>query len=95
MVCRHCNRTKSNRPRGLCWACYYTPGVREKYPSTSKFGRRGVDDFYGWVIAPPEPTSAPPGSAEKVAVLERRARLGVSLWHPKDAPLDRRLLQAG
>jgi hypothetical protein len=86
---------KSNRPRGLCWSCYYTPGVREQFPSTSKFGRRGVDDFYGWPVPPPEPTNAAPGSAEKVAVLERRARLGVSLWHPKDALLDRRLLAAG
>jgi hypothetical protein len=95
MLCRHCHRMKSNRPRGLCWSCYYTPGVREQYPSTSKFGRRGVDDFYGWPVTAPEPTSAAPGSAEKVAVLERRARLGVSLWHPKDAPLDRTLLAAG
>ena len=47
MLCRHCKRVQSNRPRGLCWSCYYTPGVREKYPSTSKFARRGVCDFNG------------------------------------------------
>jgi hypothetical protein len=29
-----------------------------------------------------------PGSPEKVAVLEERARLGMSLWHPLDAPMD-------
>jgi hypothetical protein len=87
MMCRHCNKVKSNRPRGLCWSCYYTPGVREKFPSTSKFARRGVSDFCGKAHLP-EPTDAVPGSAEKVAILEERARLGLSLWHPKDAPMD-------
>jgi hypothetical protein len=61
--------------------------VRELYPSTSKFARRGVSDFNGRA-AVPDPTDAPPGSAEKVAVLERRARLGQALWHPQDAPMD-------
>ena len=45
MKCRHCHRVESNRPRGLCWSCYYTPGVRGQYPSTSKYARRGVSDF--------------------------------------------------
>jgi len=88
MLCRHCQRVRANRPRGLCWSCYYTPGVRERYPSTSKFARRGVDDFNGQPPLPAEPTTALPGSPEKVAVLEERARLGVSLWHPLDAPID-------
>src|SRR5689334_9621561 len=88
MMCRHCERVKSNRPRGLCWSCYYTPGVREMYPSTSKFARRGVGDFNGAARLAAQPTSAPPGSPEKVAILEQRARLGLSLWHPQDAPMD-------
>ncbi|MHB1425717.1 MAG: hypothetical protein ACYC3I_21320 [Gemmataceae bacterium] len=88
MLCRHCQRVKSNRPRGLCWSCYYTPGVRELYPSTSKFARRGVGDFNGPIHLPVQPTEALPGSQEKVAILEERARLGVSLWHPDDAPMD-------
>jgi hypothetical protein len=87
MLCRHCQRVRANRPRGLCWSCYYTPGLREKYPSTSKFARRGVDDFNGEPQLPATPTSAPPGSAEKVAVLMERAHLGLALWHPLDAPL--------
>jgi hypothetical protein len=95
MTCRHCHNANPSRPRGLCWSCYYTPGVREMYPSTSPFGRRGVGDFDGWPIDPPEPTCARPGTPEKVAVLQRRALLGVSLWHPDDAPSDRRLLAAG
>ena len=32
-----------------------------------------------------EPTDALPGSPEKVEVLCRRARLGLRLWHPRDA----------
>ncbi|MBI1913401.1 MAG: hypothetical protein HYS12_01380 [Planctomycetes bacterium] len=86
MLCRHCQKVKSNRPRGLCWSCYYTPGVRDLYPSTSKFARRGVKDFNGRARMP-EPTSALPGTPEKVAILEQRARLGLSLWHPLDARL--------
>ncbi len=88
MLCRHCQRVKSNRPRGLCWSCYYKPGVRELYPSTSKFARRGVGDFNGQSSLAALPTRALPGTPEKVAVLEERARLGLSLWHPLDATVD-------
>jgi hypothetical protein len=88
MLCRHCNRVPSNRPRGLCWSCYYKPGVRELYPSTSKFARRGVEDYVGRVPLPEAPTAAPPGSEEKVRVLMERARKRQGLWHPADAPMD-------
>jgi hypothetical protein len=89
MMCRHCNRARSNRPRGLCWSCYYTPGIRDQYPSTSKFARRGVSDFNGQIKLPSGPTSAFPGTPEKVAILEQRAARGEALWHPEDAPMDR------
>jgi hypothetical protein len=89
MLCRHCQKVRSNRPRGLCWSCYYTPGVRDQYPSTSKYARRGVSDFVGKIRLAAQPTNALPGTAEKVAVLMERARLGVSLWHPDDATLER------
>lgn len=83
-ICRHCKKSKVNRPRGLCWSCYYTDGVKDQYPSTSKYARRGVGNFNG--NAPlPEPTTAPPGTPEKMAVLEERARLKQALWHPLDA----------
>ena len=85
MLCRNCERAKPNRPRGLCWACYYAPGIRDRFPSTSKFGRRGVGNFNRLGALPPGPTAALPGTPEKVAVLEQRARLGVCLWHPLDA----------
>lgn len=85
MVCQHCQQAPISRPRRLCWACYYTPGVRDRYPSTSKFGRRGIGNFNGRAPLPAAPTGATPGSTEKVAVLEERARLKQSLWHPEDA----------
>jgi hypothetical protein len=94
MMCRHCHRAKANRPRGLCWSCYYRPGLRELFPSTSKFARRGVMDFYGHTILAHAPTGALPGTPEKVAILEQRARLGVSLWHPLDAALGRAIVAA-
>ena len=94
MLCRHCNQVKSNRPRGLCWSCYYTPGVRDRYPSTSKFARRGISDFNG-KVALATPTAAPPGSPEKVSILEERARLHLDLWHPADAPMDRESRRLG
>ena len=50
--------TKSNRPRGLCWSCYYRPGVREQYPSTSKFARRSVSDFNGQASQAADVTAA-------------------------------------
>jgi hypothetical protein len=55
------------------------------YPSTSKFGRRGVGNNNVRMKLPATPTQALPGSLEKVAVLEQRAQMGVSLWHPLDA----------
>lgn len=84
-VCKHCSKAKVNRPRGLCWSCYYTPGVKDQYPSTSKYARRGVGNFNGNAPIPCEPTIYPPGTPEKMAVLEERAKLKQALWHPLDA----------
>jgi len=94
-MCRHCNKAKVNRPRGLCWSCYYAPGVRDLYPSTSKFARRGVGGGNFLIVPPPTSTPARPGSPEKVAILEERARMRVSLWHPADAPMDRESRKLG
>jgi hypothetical protein len=89
MACRHCGHPRVNRPRGLCWSCYYTPGLRDLYPSTSKFASRGFGDFNGRVALPPEPTSALPGTPEKIAILQQRALHRQCLWHPLDAPVER------
>lgn len=84
-MCRHCLKCKVNRPRGLCWSCYYTPGVKELFPSTSKYARRGIGNFTGNAPLPPTPTTAPPGTPEKLAVLEERARMKTAIFHPADA----------
>jgi len=64
--------------------------VREQYSCLSLLGRRLVEDFTGQEKLPSQPTNALPGSPEKVAVLEERARLRQRLWHPLDAPYDGR-----
>jgi hypothetical protein len=88
MLCRNCGRIPPSRPRGLCWSCYYRPGVRERFPSTSKFARRGPGNFNGDHELLPVPTRALPGTPEKIAVLEQRVSLHQALWHPHDAPAD-------
>jgi hypothetical protein len=72
-----------NRPRGLCWLCFYAPGVKDRYPSSSRYGRRGVGNIAGG-HALPEPTACLPGTPEKVAVLAARAAAGLALFHPAD-----------
>jgi hypothetical protein len=84
-VCKHCRDHKVNRPRGLCWTCYYTPGVKEMYPSGSKYARRGVGNGNNNAPLATLPTTAAPGTPEKQAVLEERARNRQALWHPLDA----------
>jgi hypothetical protein len=85
--CRHCVHSWANRPRGLCWSCYYLPGVRDLYPSTSKHGRRGVGNGFRNAPAPSCPTSAAPGSEEKIEILAERARTRQALWHPDDVTM--------
>src|SRR5438309_545760 len=87
MLCKHCGACRANRPRGLCWTCYNVPEVRDSYGPLSKFGRRNSEDFNGAAPLPEMPTKAPPGSPEKVAILEQRAKLRQELWHPLDAAL--------
>lgn len=87
MRCRHCKLAKICRPRGLCWVCYHTPGVRDKFPSGVKFACLGQGVRASSAPLPPAPTRAYPGSAEKLVVFQERLILGVQLWHPEDAAL--------
>lgn len=87
MICRHCLSRSISRPRGLCFSCYYTPHILALYPPQNDFARHGVGVAGKSPVVhalPPEPTSAPPGTPEKVAVLARRAEQGYRLWHPLD-----------
>ncbi len=82
-VCRHCSCLAWLRSRGLCWKCYYTPEISVSYPSIAPQGRRGVGSQVAKRLD--KPTAFPPGSPEKVAVLARRAKEGLILFHPDDA----------
>lgn len=81
--CRHCKKVKCNRPRGLCWSCYYTPGVKELYPPTSKYARRGVG-LHAATRGEPKGTKAPPGSSQKKSVMAARAAAGLSIFGTAD-----------
>ena len=81
-ICGHCGRAPVSRPRGLCWGCYYSPGVRELHPPRTQ--NTGEADAFGKRPLPPEPTLARPGSPAKVAVLCQRATQRWQLWHPED-----------
>lgn len=88
-LCRHCFRGLVIRPRGLCWKCYYKPGVLALYPSTSKYARRGTGCYDTKTKTQlPEPTQAIPGSPEKIAIIEQRLAAGLALHHPDDAKAD-------
>ena len=88
-ICRHCKNRGVNRPKGLCWSCYYTPEIHRLYPrgsanaGTEKFAHRGVPDFHH---AAPDDDPVPilQGTPEKLAVLERRAAEGKNLFHKHD-----------
>ena len=82
-TCQRCGK-KANRPRRLCWHCYYAPGVREQYTSGSKYSRRGIPSS-GSARLSRIPTRHRPGTAEKVDVMVARAEAGESVFHPDDA----------
>lgn len=93
MLCRHCQIRDGNRRRGLCCRCYYTPGVRQLYPQRGPFGVKGID-WHGRQRPLPRPTTAMPGSAEKLDVLAKRAQNCEELHHEAD-PCDQHGLVAG
>ena len=83
--CKHCQTRRADRPRGLCAICYYDVNIREMY-----FGQKRGRHPNFWLhlnSSKPvdQPTQALPGTSEKFAELERRAALGMDLWHPQDA----------
>jgi hypothetical protein len=69
--CLECGRILAARPRGLCFACFNDKTIRIRYGPTGPRGNREVVKRKRRRLAP-FPTSALPGSDEKVAVLEWR-----------------------
>jgi hypothetical protein len=65
-LCLHCHARPSNRPRGLCWRCYYTPGVAGQYPARKygggrrPTGRRTAGPRSGKYLLPPAPAKEAP-----------------------------------
>lgn len=84
MLCQHCDRNPVQRSRGLCWSCFYSPGVRERYPPGHRY-RRGIGTTRKRL--PCEPTDAIPGTPEKIRVLMERVARGEELFHEEDASL--------
>lgn len=87
MICRNCNECRVSRPRGLCWVCYYTPGVKDRFKPVSKYGKRYKDE------EPAKPTDGRlpkpipgliPGSEAKIRVMAERAARRESLFHPQE-----------
>lgn len=83
-VCLHCRAKWVTRPRGLCWPCYYTSGMRDLYPPVSDKGRRGPGTGNRAPPPPEIPTAHLPGTEGKIRVLEERVAAGEGLWHPDD-----------
>lgn len=89
--CVHCKVTKFLRPRGLCYRCYYTPGVKDQYPSY--WNQRGTprpdeDPDFNGAAKPCQPTASMPGTEEKIRVLMDRVAAKEELHHPEDAQGD-------
>lgn len=83
--CRHCGFGKVTRPRGLCWVCFYLPGVRDLYTSESMYAKRGVGNDNDTRKPPAMPTTAAPGTPGKVEVMVARAKAKRQVFHPADA----------
>lgn len=90
VYCVHCGIKVANRPRLLCWTCYYNDLIRELYPGAPrKDGSSSIPGGVGLTGSGlAEPTSYLPGSEEKIEEMGRRAEGGKLLWHPEDAVED-------
>lgn len=93
-ACRACGRDRRSYGAylegcgGLCHPCYADPGARARH------GLGRPDPYYGrdrparaWTPPPDCPTSAMPGTPEKIEAMARRAARWQGLFHPGDATL--------
>lgn len=87
-LCVHCCARVVSRPRGLCWPCFHSPGVRSLYAIATN-SRPGHGLGVANEVLPASPTDARPGTPEKVAVMQARAMAGQILSHPDDATFSR------
>lgn len=96
--CLHCKHWAASTARGLCRRCFDNLDIREQYPhygtrqhvgDLARFGRRGTGNGNAKSCLPDAPTSAEPGSPEKIQIMQERARRRESLFHPLDAGVAR------
>ncbi len=80
LVCQHCGDPKRpvNRPRGLCWKCYYTPGVQDLYGAKCKVFAAPDSSLADSAPDPPTPEMLDIG--ERVAAYAKRAAAGLPLF---------------
>lgn len=89
-MCIHCKERRSNRPRGLCFDCYYTDSIRGLYPSKRPWIEcmgETEEDFADFPL-PDAPTRALPGSKAKQYIMRARWRRGMHPHHPLDPKHD-------
>lgn len=83
IICKECNRDRRAYARGLCQQCHMRPEIRAKYESDLSRQRRGLNPL-DRLTREPTPTTAPPGSEEKILVLIRRMENGEKLFSEDD-----------
>ena len=86
-VCRHCQKAKVSRPRGLCWIVLLSAGLAgsvSRRPASSSTEASATSTSRR--PPPPIPTSRSARFARKTGRARRAARLKQALWHPDDAP---------
>lgn len=81
-ACVHCSQVRQVRCRRLCSTCHADLKIRVRYPVLRGHGGRDL------VRPTPRrlgPTTALPGSDEKIRLMAARAAANVPLFHPFDA----------
>lgn len=89
--CVHCRSNLVQRPRGLCVRCYSDLDIRLATPCKLPYGNRGLrlDNDGPTPTDLPTPTTAIPGTPEKIAILRERAASRKLLFHPEDLTLEK------
>ena len=96
MMCRHCQRVKFQpSPGPLLVVLLHARGVREKFPSTSKFARRGIGaDFNGRGFRlPGADQRLAPGTEEKGPRPRTACPTWRAAWHAASTPNSKQSLR--
>lgn len=94
-LCKHCQQRRRNRPRGLCFKCFFCREIREQYPKTHGGNWKFEGQDFNGTAPLGSPTDAEPGTPEKIAVMEGRASSKQALFHPLDPVMEKRKEMGG